>query len=41
MPLLVSTVTADIIKANPAFYRLLNYPVDGSVRAQLREGQAL
>jgi PAS domain S-box-containing protein len=31
MPLLVAGLSSDIIKANPAFYKLLNYPADGSV----------
>ena len=30
-PLLISRLNGDIIEANPAFYKLLDYPVDGSV----------
>jgi PAS domain S-box-containing protein len=30
-PLLISHYNGDIIEANPAFYRLLDYPADGSV----------
>ena len=30
-PLLIARLNGDILKANPAFYRLLGYPVDGSV----------
>jgi PAS domain S-box-containing protein len=32
MPLLISRLNGDILKANPAFYKLLNYPGDGSVK---------
>jgi PAS domain S-box-containing protein len=30
-PLLIARVDGDIVRANPAFYKLLDYPADGSV----------
>jgi PAS domain S-box-containing protein len=30
-PLLISRLNGDVIEANPAFYKLLDYPADGSV----------
>ena len=32
VPLIISSKEGEVIKANPAFYRLLSYPEDGSVR---------
>jgi PAS domain S-box-containing protein len=34
-PLLITGLNADVMRANPAFYRLLDYPTDGSVELNL------
>lgn len=39
VPLLVTTVNGDVVRANPAFYRLLGLPEDGSVQVNFVRDQ--